>query len=117
MKYSRPIIIFSFIAVLSIIACKTKKVVTTTEETKACDSKVTYQTLEPILSKSCNSMYCHGNGGKMGLTTYANVKKLGLEGEIKEHVLVEKDMPRGGKLTSEELQVFRCWIEGGMLEK
>ncbi|MBA2613990.1 MAG: hypothetical protein H0U95_18650 [Bacteroidetes bacterium] len=119
MKYSRSIIFFSFIAVLTIIACKTKKVATTAEETKACDEKVTYATLQPLLAKSCNTSGCHDESRKrMNFKIYSNLKHVGDEGEVKEHVLIQKNMPPygSGTLSADELRQFRCWIEGGMLE-
>lgn len=118
MKFLRPIIIFSFVALTTLIACKTKKVAPTAEETKACDEKVTYETLKPLLAKSCNTSGCHDESRKrMNFKIYSNLKHVGDEGEVKEHVLMEKNMPPHEKLTGEELRQFRCWIEGGMLEK
>lgn len=120
MKYSRPIIIFSFVALSVAIACKTKKVAptATAEETKVCDEKVTFATLQPLLAKSCNTGGCHDESRRrMNFKIYSNFKHVGEEGEIKEHVLMQKNMPPREKLTGEELRQFRCWIEGGMLEK
>lgn len=118
MKYSKPLIIFSFLALTVVLACKTKKVAPSAEETKACDEKVTFATLQPLLAKSCNTGGCHDESRrKLNFKIYSNFKHVGDEGEIKEHVLMEKNMPPREKLTGEELRQFRCWIEGGMLEK
>lgn len=121
MKYSKSIILFSLLAITTIFACKTKKAVATNvenAETKACDSKVTFESLQPLLAKSCTTSGCHDESRKrMNFKIYANLKSFGDRGEIKEHVLVEKNMPPQQRLTGEELRQFRCWIEGGMLEK
>ena len=118
MKYSRAITLFAFIAIFTIIACKTKKEVPNAAETKACEEKITFETLQPLLAKSCNTSGCHDESRRrMNFKIYSNFKYVGEEGEIKEHVLIEKNMPPQQKLTGEELRQFRCWIEGGMLEK
>jgi hypothetical protein len=104
-----------------LFACKTKKAVATnveSAETKACSEKVTFETLQPLLAKSCTTGGCHDEGKKrMNFKVYAQLKSFGERGEIKEHVLEMKNMPPQQKLSGEELRQFRCWIEGGMLEK
>ena len=121
MNYSKSIILFSCLALASVVACKTKKAVATnveSAETKACSEKVTFETLQPLLAKSCTTGGCHDEGKKrMNFKVYAQLKSIGERGEIKEHVLEMKNMPPQQKLTGEELRQFRCWIEGGMLEK
>lgn len=121
MKYSKSIIIFSFLALTSVIACKSKKAAATNvdnAETKACSEKVTFETLQPLLAKDCTTSGCHDESKKrMNFKVYAQLKSFGERGEIKAHVLEIKNMPPQKKLTGEELRQFRCWIEGGMLEK
>ena len=49
---------------------------------------------------------------------YNSVKVLSKYEKIKfEDVLIEKNMPPSEKLSSNELKMIRCWLEGGMLEK
>lgn len=121
MNFSKSIILFSFLIVLSFVACKTKKATTAvveSDETKACSEKVTFETLQPLLAKDCTAGGCHDESKKrMNFKIYANLKSFGERGEIKEHVLEIKNMPPQQKLSGEELRQFRCWIEGGMLEK
>ena len=118
MNYSRPIILFTFIAIFTVIACKTKKEVKASADSNACNEKVTYATLQPLLNKSCNTSGCHDESKKrMNFKIYANLKSFGENGEVKMHVLQEKNMPPQEDLTKEELKQFRCWLEGGMLEK
>ena len=119
MKYSKHLIIFSFVAVITVIACKTKKETkTVVVEEKPITGPVTYETLQPLLSKSCNTSGCHDESRRrMNFKVYANLKSFGERGEIKEHVLEMKNMPPNERLTANELAMFRLWIEGGMLEK
>ena len=121
MNYSKSIILFSCLALTAFAACKTKKAAATiveNAETKACSEKVTFETLQPLLAKSCTTGGCHDEGKKrMNFKVYAQLKSFGERGEIKEHVLEMKNMPPQQKLSGEELRQFRCWIEGGMLEK
>ncbi len=126
MKYSKHIIIFSFVAVLIIIACKTKKetkTITTpipvvVEEPKAQVGFVSYETLKPLLAKSCNTSGCHDESRRrMNFKIYDNLKYFGAKGEIKTHVLEMKNMPPDETLTAAELDLFKRWIADGMTEK
>jgi uncharacterized membrane protein len=131
----RPFFILLAALTLTIgaIACKAKKSVTQTPpnpttaqpansaavakvDNTTCTEKVTYQTLKPLLSKSCNS--CHdASMPRMNFTTFYGLKELAMEGEVKEHVLERKDMPPNEKLTDAELTMIRCWLEQGSPEK
>ncbi|MBA3680211.1 MAG: hypothetical protein H0W73_03350 [Bacteroidetes bacterium] len=126
MKYSKHIIIFSFVAVFIIIACKTKKEIKTTttpipvvvEEPKAPVGIVSYETLKPLLAKSCNTSGCHDESRRrMNFKIYDNLKYFGAKGEIKTHVLEIKNMPPDETLTAAELDLFKRWIADGMTEK
>lgn len=118
MKFLKPAVLFTFIAILVNVSCKTKKENLIAVDASACDTKVTYETLQPLLTKSCNTSGCHDESKRrMNFKIYANLKSFGDMGEIKEHVLIEKNMPPSEKLSSNELKMIRCWLEGGMLEK
>lgn len=121
MKFSKSIIVFSFLALTSVISCKAKKVVAINVEnieTKACDEKVTFETLQPLLAKNCTTSGCHDESKKrMNFKIYENFKSFGEKGDVKREVVVDKNMPPRHKLGGEELRQVRCWIEGGMLEK
>ncbi|MEO6302101.1 MAG: hypothetical protein ABIP51_02905 [Bacteroidia bacterium] len=133
MKYSRSLIAFSFIAAITVVACKTKKETKTT--TAVTEIKpviiatpsvaatpitgiVTYETLKPLLDKSCNTSGCHDfSHPRINFTNYANFKKFGAKGEISHAVLEKKFMPPDEKLTEAELDLFKRWIADGMTEK
>ncbi len=132
-KHSRAIIAFSFAAVVIITACKTKKetkttaattetkpavVNTPTVATNAASSIVTYETLKPLLAKSCNIPGCHTESQpKINFNNYENFKKFGVKGEIYHAVIDRKFMPPDEKLTEAEIDLFKRWIADGMTEK
>lgn len=116
MKKTTSFLLLAVAVVLTVSACKTKQPATTSKKDSGCKEVVTYATLKPLLDEKCNG--CHSAGGQLpGLTTYSDMKKFGSVGEIKHHVLVKKDMPPEKPLTESELNMFSCWLEGGMLEK
>jgi hypothetical protein len=142
MQFKQIIFIVPLALSITVIACKSKKAATTekvvttekaiapptataaptaateAEIPNACGDKVTFQTLKPLLSKSCTTSGCHDAGfSKMNFTDYRSLKYYAEEGEIKQHVLVRRDMPPNEKLTDAELALVKCWLDGGMLEK
>jgi hypothetical protein len=136
MRLKQIILIVPLALIITAIACKAKKVVTTekaiappivaavpeakveTAVANACEEKVTFQTLKPLLSKSCTTPGCHDAGfSKMNFTDYRSLKYYAEEGEVKQHVLVQKNMPPNEKLTDAELALVKCWLDSGMLEK
>ena len=126
-------IAFSFAAIVIVAACKTKKEtktttvatetkpVTTTTATTAANAAtgiVTYETLKPLLAKSCNISGCHNESRpRLDFNNYENFKKFGVKGEIFHAVIDKKFMPPDEKLTDAELDLFKRWIADGMTEK
>jgi hypothetical protein len=132
MRFKQFLLIIPAALAVTAIACKAKKATTTekavvapvpvakveTGTTIACPQPVTFQTLKPLLSKSCTTPGCHDAGfSKMNFTDYRSLKYYAEEGEVKQHVLVQKNMPPNEKLTDAELALVKCWLDGGMLEK
>jgi hypothetical protein len=132
MRIKQIILIVPIALTITAIACKAKKVVTTEKAVvtpvpiakveiaavNECPQPVTFQTLKPLLSKSCTTVGCHDIGfSKMNFTDYRSLKYYAEEGEVKQHVLVRKDMPPNEKLTDAELAMIKCWIDTGMKEK
>lgn len=108
----------SSLAIVFLVACKSKKEVSATAENNLCEQKVTFETLQPLLASSCVTGGCHDVGSKrMNFRSYSILKSFAERGEIKEHVLIEKNMPPNKKLSADELKQFRCWLENGMAEK
>jgi hypothetical protein len=131
MRFKQIILIVPIALAITAIACKAKKAATPapviatapvakveTPTVNACPQPVTFQTLKPLLSKSCTTVGCHDVGfSKMNFTDYRSFKYYSEEGEVKQHVLVQKNMPPNEKLTDAELALVKCWLEGSMLEK
>jgi cytochrome c1 len=132
MRFKQFLLIIPVALTITAIACKAKKAATTekavvapvpvakveTATVNACPQPVTFQTLKPLLSKSCTTPGCHDAGfSKMNFTDYRILLSFAEEGEIKQHVLVRKDMPPNEKLTDAELAMIKCWIDTGMKEK
>lgn len=73
--------------------------------------------LKPVVDKQCASSGCHDSNfqGK-DFTTFMDLKKEADEGEIQKHVLKIKNMPPNNSLSAQELQLFKCWLDGGAIE-
>jgi hypothetical protein len=132
MRFKQIILIVPVALAITAIACKAKKAAITEKTvvapvpvakvenaaTSACPQPVTFQTLKPLLSKSCTTPGCHDAGfSKMNFTDYRILFSFAEEGEIKQHVLVRKDMPPNEKLSDAELAMIKCWLDTGMKEK
>jgi hypothetical protein len=133
MRIKPIILIIPAVLAITAISCKAKKATTTEKAVvvapapvakveiaavNPCPQPVTFQTLKPLLSKSCTTVGCHDIGfSKMNFTDYRILYSFAEEGEIKQHVLVRKDMPPNEKLSDTELAMIKCWLDTGMKEK
>jgi mono/diheme cytochrome c family protein len=82
-----------------------------------CDgSTPTYTAdIKAIFDANCKS--CHGAGSNKGdYSTYQKLKVSVDNGKFEDEVLVRQSMPRGSKLTTEQLSKIKCWIENGAPE-
>ena len=71
--------------------------------------------VNPIIQNNCAIGGCHGNGNNNGpgpLVTFDQIKNAA--SQIKTSV-VNKTMPRGGTLSSAQIQAISCWIDNGAL--
>lgn len=65
-----------------------------------------------VIGPKCVS--CHNESTKeLNLSTYEAVTAPGILSRIDDSVFVGKRMPKGGSLSSEELQILRAWIDMG----
>lgn len=71
--------------------------------------------VQPIINTHCATSNCHNStgSGNTVLQTYDQIK--GKLDRINQRVMVDKTMPPNGKLTTSELNILKCWIEGGAL--
>ncbi len=79
-----------------------------------CDGTAsTYDSnMKEIITSNCSSASCHPT-----FTNYAAISKYLSNGEFKKRVLVEQDMPRGSKLSKDQLNKIQCWADAGFPEK
>lgn len=71
--------------------------------------------VQPIINLHCATTNCHNStgAGNTVLQTYEQIKsKLD---RINQRVMVDKTMPPNGSLTPSEMDILKCWIEGGAL--
>lgn len=69
--------------------------------------------VNPIIQNNCTSSGCHGAGSGNGpgpLLTFDQIKNAA--SMIKTSV-VNKTMPRGGSLSSTQIQTISCWVDNG----
>ena len=74
----------------------------------------TFSKVQPIITGKCNTSGCHNAGGAAGgtvLETYDQIKAKA--GRINQRAIVEKTMPPGTSLSSEEIAILKCWISSG----
>lgn len=84
----------------------------------ACDtSNLTYENfVKPLFASNCATSGCHdGNSGKIAYTTY-DIVKMRSE-NIRNRVLILKDMPQNGPLSDCDQQKLEHWIDNQMPEK
>lgn len=81
--------------------------------------------IKPIFDTYC--AMCHHNGttyypGGRNLNHYDSMKKIGLNGDLREHVLIKKDMPMSPgwqtarRLSDSQLVFIDSWIRQGCFE-
>jgi hypothetical protein len=97
-------------------ACKTSKDPSSAErgkETACASATVSYKAdIQPVIEKNC--LRCHGMASKKGdFSTYEGLKVVAANGELKEHVLILKNMPPKNPLPETDQQKIRCWLLDG----
>ena len=82
--------------------------------------------IKTIIETNCAYGYCHNGFAPGDYTTYEGMLANLDEGKIEDRVIFQKDDPNIGMppiyatgpqdLTTEELDIFRCWLEAGYPE-
>ncbi len=82
--------------------------------TLTCDGTVsTYNSnIKSIIDASCTESSCHP-----AYKTYDGIKSVLNSGAFKSQVLTNQSMPRGSKLSSDQLNKIQCWADAGFPEK
>lgn len=72
--------------------------------------------IKPIISANCLSG-CHMSGGQAptDYNQYNDLKNDADNGQLRDRVIVLKDMPPAGALPDSELKKIDCWITNGAL--
>jgi len=84
-----------------------------------CDSlQITFDNqVQPIINASCAFTGCHVAGFAWGdYTTYDGISSFLNENQFEREVIVTMDMPIGGTLTDDELEIMECWIQNNYAE-
>ncbi|MFK7807611.1 MAG: hypothetical protein AB8F74_07435 [Saprospiraceae bacterium] len=90
-----------------------------------CPTVITYDVeIKPIIDNSCAYSGCHVSGfGSGDFTNYASLEGLLTAGTFENRVIIERNMPpsyapddKPKMLTDEELDLMKCWMEGGYPE-
>jgi hypothetical protein len=85
-----------------------------------CDATVSTFSGEilPIIQANCQASTCHGAGqadGNGELLNYEDVQIFMEDGKFRTALLVTKEMPQDGSLTSCELDLIEKWLDAGAL--
>ena len=76
--------------------------------------KATFRKVQPIITNKCNTSGCHNAGNAAGGTVLETFDQIKAKAErINQRVIVEKTMPPGAALSSEETAILNCWISSG----
>ena len=117
-------LVLSTIAVISILACKSVKNTTESQQTPAkatelvCDEKIIdlRADITPIINEHCVS--CHSKGSNLGgydFTIAANIERAAMNGELLGTIKWKtgyKPMPEGApQLNVSTINKIECWIK------
>lgn len=70
--------------------------------------------IKPILDANCGGGSCHGAGGDNGeLVSYDQINAIVQDGSFRDQVIVTRNMPDGGSLSSCELDLITKWLDAG----
>lgn len=94
---------------LFLISCANHKEENTEEIVPACNPDISFQNdVNPILVANCLS--CHSGSQFPDLRTYESIAENAAL--IKEQV-VSRNMPIGGSLSVNEIELISCWVQNG----
>ena len=112
--------LFLFVFAVIIFACAKEEAVTTTD----CSGVAATYTanVKAILDANCATSGCHSASSKqdgIDLSTYAAAKSVAGQAKFLGSIqqLSGYDaMPKGGKLSTDQIKTLTCWVQNGILE-
>ena len=71
----------------------------------------------PIIQSECGTSGCHVQGGNGNgiFDNYSTVKAKVDNGSLENRVIVERSMPKGGRLTNCQIDYIKKWLQDGAL--
>jgi hypothetical protein len=81
--------------------------------------KVTYEShIKNIMNTSCALSGCHiSGGGQIDLSNFSNTLLIADNGKLEDRVILQRNMPPSGPLSSDDQNLIKRWLETGKLEK
>jgi len=74
--------------------------------------------MKDFIDSNCTQSGCHASGSVNGDYTDYFTLSIDLEnGKITDRVLDKQDMPKAGRLTQDELNLFQCWADNNYAEE
>ncbi|MFC2125150.1 hypothetical protein ACFLU5_10085 [Bacteroidota bacterium] len=74
--------------------------------------------IQPIFNTNCATSGCHIPGtGRTDLSTYSGIKAIVDDGRLEDRVIIQRDMPPSGPLSSCEIKLIEAWIENGATDQ
>lgn len=110
MKNNNQILQFSFLFVLSLFTFSCEYNVEEVLIDDETNNTISFsETIEPIISNNC--LPCHESGATLpNLTSYNSINNNIVD--VKNSV-VERRMPRGGRLSQEQIDAIVSWFDAG----
>lgn len=68
----------------------------------------------PLITSKCSYSGCHDAGtAAAGVVLENHTQTAAAAGGIKQRCLIDKNMPPGSPLTTNEMAILQCWIDAG----
>jgi len=117
MKYYTLSITVIVVSILYAMSSCTDKLPEPTTDPCASMTTIYYDDhIKPLLDAHCNTSGCHDNSFQIAFDTYSSLSAT-RRASIYNRVCVTQDMPPSGGFSSAIIDTFRCWKEGGYMEK
>ncbi len=105
------ILLIAVLTSLIQISCDNNVEEETSAEIIECNSEVSFSAqVKPIIDNRC--VECH-NGNRF--PDLRNIQSISASAAQIRSAVVSRRMPQGSSLSSEQIEIIRCWIDGGAL--